>query len=90
MASPKTIANRAELIIGAAEELFARDDYERTSIDDILFTVISIHAESMKPNFKICFKFLPQILGEPVLGQMRHLFQRAWFLKQMSRAIDHS
>ncbi len=69
MARPKSIPNRAELIIGAAEELFARYGYERTSIDDIarhlgigkgsiyldfrtkddiLFTVISKHAESMK------------------------------------------
>ncbi|MFA6211057.1 MAG: TetR/AcrR family transcriptional regulator [Candidatus Obscuribacterales bacterium] len=35
MARTKAIPNRAELIVGAAEELFARYGYERTSIDDI-------------------------------------------------------
>ncbi|CAN5420104.1 hypothetical protein BH11CYA1_BH11CYA1_08970 [soil metagenome] len=69
MARTKAIPNRAELIVGAAEELFARYGYERTSIDDIarhlgigkgsiyldfrtkddiLVTVISKHADSMK------------------------------------------
>ncbi len=35
MARPKSDVNRAELILGAADELFARYGYERTSIDDI-------------------------------------------------------
>ena len=35
LARPKAIPNRAELIVAAAEELFARYGYERTSIDDI-------------------------------------------------------
>ncbi len=35
MARPKTIHNRTELIIDAADELFARYGYERTSMDDI-------------------------------------------------------
>ncbi len=35
MARPKTIENRIELIIEAADELFARYGYERTSMEDI-------------------------------------------------------
>lgn len=35
MARPKTVENRAEQILAAADELFARYGYERTSIDDI-------------------------------------------------------
>lgn len=35
MARTKAIPNRAELILGAAEVLFARYGYERTSIEDI-------------------------------------------------------
>src|ERR1700757_4931267 len=35
MARPRTVENRAEQIIAAADELFARYGYERTSIDDI-------------------------------------------------------
>ncbi len=35
MARPKAIENRTELIIQAADELFARYGYERTSVDDI-------------------------------------------------------
>jgi len=35
MARPKTLENRTELIIEAADELFARYGYERTSMDDI-------------------------------------------------------
>ncbi|MBU6451092.1 MAG: TetR/AcrR family transcriptional regulator [Cyanobacteria bacterium REEB67] len=35
MARPKSLHNRAELIVDAADELFARYGYERTSIDDI-------------------------------------------------------
>jgi AcrR family transcriptional regulator len=35
MVRPRTIENRAEQIIAAADELFSRYGYERTSIDDI-------------------------------------------------------
>ncbi len=35
MARPKAIENRIELIIEAADELFARYGYERTSVEDI-------------------------------------------------------
>lgn len=35
MARPKSIPNRAELIVEAADELFARYGFERTSIEDI-------------------------------------------------------
>ena len=35
MGRPKSLENRAELIIEAADELFARYGYERTSIEDI-------------------------------------------------------
>lgn len=35
MARPKTIHNRTDLIINAADELFAHYGYERTSIEDI-------------------------------------------------------
>jgi AcrR family transcriptional regulator len=35
MARTKSITNRAALIVAAAEELFGRYGYERTSIDDI-------------------------------------------------------
>lgn len=35
MARPKTLENRTELILEAADELFARYGYERTSMEDI-------------------------------------------------------
>jgi len=35
MARPKSMENRAELVTQAAQELFARYGYERTSIEDI-------------------------------------------------------
>ena len=74
MARPKVDTNRAQNIVEAADELFARYGYERTSMDDIarhlgigkgsiylefrtkeeiLFRILSRHAEAMQTDLKL-------------------------------------
>ena len=61
MARPKTLTNRAELIIEAAEELFGRYGYERTSIEDIA-KHLSIGKGSVYLDFRTKQEILFEIL----------------------------
>ncbi len=61
MARPKTLTNRAELIIETAEELFGRYGYERTSIEDI-----AKHLDIGKGSVYLDFRTKQEILFEIV------------------------
>lgn len=74
MVRPKTIENRAEQIIAAADELFARYGYERTSIEDIA-KHLGISKGSVYLDFKTKQDILIQILlrhGERIIGLMEN------------------
>ena len=70
MARTKAIANRAELIVGAAEELFGRYGYERTSIDDI-----ARHLSIGKGSIYLDFRTKDDILFAVISKHSDHLKQ---------------
>ncbi len=65
MARTKAITNRAELIVGAAEELFGRYGYERTSIDDIA-RLIGIGKGSIYLDFRTKDEILFAVISKHV------------------------
>lgn len=65
VARTKAIPNRAELIVGAAEELFGRYGYERTSIDDIA-RLIGIGKGSIYLDFRTKDEILLAVMSKHV------------------------
>lgn len=70
MARTKAIPNRAELVIGAAEELFGRYGYERTSIDDL-----ARHLSIGKGSIYLDFRTKDDILFGVISKHSDHLKQ---------------
>jgi AcrR family transcriptional regulator len=73
MARPKTITNRAELIIEASEELFGRYGYERTSIEDIA-KYLNIGKGSVYLDFRTKQEILLEILRRHAIA-MQDIFE---------------
>ncbi len=75
MARPKSMENRAELVTQAAQELFARYGYERTSIEDI-----AEHLGIGKGSVYLAFKTKEDIfmaILEKHINELCHLIDEA-------------
>lgn len=75
MVRPKTVENRAEQIVAAADELFARYGYERTSIEDIA-KHLGIGKGSVYLEFKTKQDILIEILRRHAETILTHFEQR--------------